>query len=162
MAVFELKKIVKQIFTDYLEHQGQRKTVERFVILDEIYSMSGSFDVEKLYKSLHKSNFTVSRATLYNTIDLLLECNLVKKSPNKGLGRYEKTYSYDKKDQLVCSVCGRIDEFCDPRMGEVQRIVCAAADFEFSHYILQIHGVCAKCRDESISSRYDFTPLFER
>ena len=68
---------VKKIFTEYLRDHNLRKTPERFAILQEIYSTNGHFGIEDLYNKMKDTRYRVSRATLYNTIELLLDCNLV-------------------------------------------------------------------------------------
>ena len=75
----ELQEKVLSIFSAYLVQNGHRKTPERFAILSEIYGYNGHFDVETLYEKMKSNNYRVSRATLYNTIELLLACNLVTK-----------------------------------------------------------------------------------
>ena len=61
---------VKKIFIDYLMRCKLRKTPERFAILKEIYSINGHFDIDSLYNIMKDNKYRVSRATLYNTIDL--------------------------------------------------------------------------------------------
>ena len=89
-----LKEAVKKILTEYLETHGHRKTPERFAILEAIYSIKGHFGIDTLYNlMLNEEKFRVSRATLYNTIILLMDAKLVIKHQFGGSSQYEKSYN---------------------------------------------------------------------
>ncbi len=142
-----IKETVNQLFTDYLEKKQYRKTNERYAILDEIYSTSGHFDVDTLYDTLNNKNKHISRATLYNTIELLLECNLVVKHQfGKNIAHYERAHHNKQHDHLICIKCGRVIEFCDPRIYEIQTSAAAIMKFKIEYHSLYFYGLCDKCK----------------
>ena len=97
-----VKDTVRQIFTEYLNMNGHRKTPERYAILDTIYSIDGHFDVDTLYSLMaDQENFRVSRATLYNTIILLINARLVIKHQFGNSSQYEKRKINDKNGKVA-------------------------------------------------------------
>lgn len=147
MAPGELQQDVHRIFSDYLEQGGHRKTPERFAILKEIYTLDGHFDIEGLYGHMKAARYRVSRATLYNTMDLLLQARLVRRHQfGTQQAQYERAHSYRQHDHLICTDCGKVLEFCDPRIQNVRNTVAELMGFEVSHHTLHLYGRCQACR----------------
>lgn len=144
---------VREIFRTYLKEREHRITPERFMVLEEIYRADGHFDADDMYFHMKNSGSRVSRATVYNTLDLLVECGLVQRQQfGRNQSYYERAYSFQQHDHIICNTCGAVMEFCDPRIQEIQTLMERINDFKITGHSLHFFGECldpATCKRAS-------------
>ena len=136
---------VKQRLSTFLERRKMRKTPERFAILDKIYSSSAHVDVVTLRQAMLADGFQVSRATVYNTLDLLIEAGLVRRIIlGDGVTRYERIVQANNHHHLICTQCGKVKEMKAVEVvGEL--LSRKPRSFEPMYYTLYIYGLCSRC-----------------
>lgn len=136
---------VRRIFSAFLQKRSQRQTPERFAVLEEIYDTNDHLDADELYFRMKQKGSRVSRATVYNTLDLLMECDLVVRHQfGKNQAKYERAFSYRQHDHLICLDCNELFEFCDPRLQSVQEMVADIYNFSIKHHSLNMYGHCLR------------------
>lgn len=136
----------RDILKKFLLEKKLRPTRERFLLLDEVMKMTGHFDADQLYSSLTRKKLKASRATVYNTLDLLVSCGLISRYRfGENHSRFEKAHGRPRHDHMICLECGDIIEFVTPRLEAIQREVCTEKDFEPRNSTLQIFGICSRC-----------------
>lgn len=134
-------EIVRRVLTEYLEENGLRKTPERYAILEEIYSRDDHFDVDELHFKMRSKNFGVSRATIYNNLDLLIDAKLIRKHQfDKGMAHYEKSYFDRQHDHVILTDTGEVMEFCDPRIQHIKKTIEDTFGITIESHSLYFYG----------------------
>lgn len=149
----KILKVVEDIFQTYLRKKGHRSTPERLKVLREIYSSPDHLDADEIFMNLKLKKANVSRATVYNTLEILVECNLVSQNSfgHKHL-HYERSYGYKKHHHIICEKCGRVVEFTSPKIDQELSGICKKHGFKLKRNVLQLFG---ECIDDSCEGKND-------
>ena len=136
----------EQRFEQYLRSRDHCMTEERRQIVRAAYAVHDHFTADDLLAHLQTQDASVSRASVYRTLNLLVESGMVRRVDfDRGCGFFEHVHGDDHHDHMVCMQCGSIDEFADPELEELQDRVCREAGFRPERHSLKIFGVCSGC-----------------
>jgi len=137
-------------FEGFLRSKKLKLTGERMAILNAIFMRDSHFDAETLHAGLRAKGGDISRATVYRTLDLLVQCGLVRKdSLGSGHANYEAARDNEHHDHLICLNCGKVIEFFRPDLETLQEKICTEHAFKPMHHSLQIFGLCNNCKDKA-------------
>ncbi len=134
------------LFQAFLRRQKLKLTTERQDILRTLFEKQSHTDAESLLADLKDLGSDVSRATVYRTLDLLVQAGLIRRnSLGAGHAIYEPVREGEHHDHLVCLVCGKVLEFFRPDLEQLQEAICREQAFKPMHHSLQIFGLCSSC-----------------
>ena len=134
------------MFSEFLRQRGMRRTPERFAILDKVAQTFEHFSIDMFYESLEDEGFHVSRATVYNTIQLLEDCGLVRRHKfDNTCSRFEFVRGpASNHHHLICTECGSIREVKDPDIAKMLNNK-RYARFNTAYFSLYLYGTCSRC-----------------
>ena len=141
-----MKASARTTFTEYLQGKKLRKTPERHAILDKACDITEHFHIDTLYSELEAASYHVSLATVYNTMDLLIDCGLVRRHQfNNQPAQYEKVSGVGNHHHLICTQCGRIKDVKDQELLKMMNARRYPA-FHTSYFAINVYGVCSRCQ----------------
>ena len=141
---------IKDVLKQYLQDIGFRNTPERYTILEEVYNMEHHFNADDLYVLMMQKKYHVSKATIYNTIEIFLDAGLIRKhqfgEKTQSSSSYEKSYFDKQHDHLVIyksdtdKEIEEIIEFCDPRIQGIKESIEKAFGVSIDTHSLYFYG----------------------
>jgi Fur family ferric uptake transcriptional regulator len=135
----------EQLFLEHLRRRGLRATPERRALLREIFAQHRHIDAEEILAATRASGHSISRATVYRNLELLVECGLASKVRLGSRTVYEHLHPGLQHDHIACRACGRIVEFVSPGVAALLSEICRVHGFESSGNQIQIVGLCKAC-----------------
>jgi Fur family ferric uptake transcriptional regulator len=135
-------------FNVFLVNQGLRMTGQRELIARTFFQSTGHISTEELHLQVKKVAPGIGFATVYRTIKLLSEAGLAQgRSFGDSFARYESASQNGHHDHLVCTKCGKIIEFENDRIEELQKAVARKHGYHITDHKLELYGICMKCQN---------------
>ena len=136
-----------QTFARYLNSKNLKLTKERRTVLEEIFLQRGHLEAEDLWLSLRRKKKRASRATIYRTLELLVDSGIVRKVDlGHGHSHYEHVLGHAHHEHMVCLKCGKVIEFSDKGIERSIKKLCEKSRFEDTSHCFQVFGYCKDCR----------------
>ncbi len=147
-----MNPVIKERLEEYIRKRGLRRTAQREIIVEAAFANDDHFTAEELWAKARKLDPKTSRATVYRTISLLLECDLLKEI---DLGRDERVYDpnfLDSPDHnhLICVDCGKVIEFEDENAAVLIDCLTRRLGFRPSSKSMRIEACCDKLRADGV------------
>src|ERR671936_1415656 len=158
LPAVEVSQSPESKFREYLASRPrpQRYTEQQRDMVRYIFAQHNHFDAEQLIDDMKKAGFRVSRATVYRTLNKLVDAGLLRRLEFGPRTFFEHDYGYPQHEHLVCERCGRIIEFQSPAIDAQLREVCSQNQFQSNGHTLIVRGTCSECnRARAMKRRLD-------
>lgn len=142
-------------FREYLSSRprAQRFTGQQRDMVQYIFKKHNHFDADQLIDDMKQEGLQVSRATVYRTLNKLVDAGLLRRLELGPRMYYEHDYGYPQHEHMYCVKCHKVIEFQLADMNEALRDVCQRNRFQFEGHSLIVRGVCAECNQARITKR---------
>jgi Fur family ferric uptake transcriptional regulator len=135
-----------RVFSGYLNSKGLKLTRERRAVLGELFSHREHLEAEELAHSLRRKKARASRATIYRTLDLLVESGIARKVDlGQDHSHYELALDRPHHEHMICLECGRVIEFSDKTIHRSLDELCKRQGFKRTSHRFQVFGYCQEC-----------------
>ena len=153
----------RDIFRKYLERRGLKLTAERQAVFDQLFARHEHVEADEILVRLRARGKKISRATIYRTLELLVDSGIVGRVRIGEMGyRYERLRAGEHHDHLICNECGRVIEFFEPRIESLQDDVCERYGFLALSHSHQMRGICRQCRPRAVTAAEGAEAVAER
>jgi Fur family ferric uptake transcriptional regulator len=142
----------------FREYLASRPDLKRFSqpqkeLVEHIFARHKHFDTNELIEDLKAAGRSVSRATVYRTLKLLVDAGLLRRIEVGSRTLFDHDYGYPAHDHLICNVCGTMIEFQDPKLDVVLQEVAGEREFQAEGRSLVIRGICSECNKARAARR---------
>ncbi|KAB1440279.1 Fur family transcriptional regulator [Pseudodesulfovibrio senegalensis] len=144
-------KMPQDVFIDYLADNNLKITPQRRLILETILNQKEHLSSEELYAKVKKKDASVGQATIYRTLKLLVDADIVEPLDfADGVTRYEASYGKEHHDHLICTVCSKNIEIMDPLIERRQEEIAEKHGFKLCSHKMYLYGICEECRNKKL------------
>lgn len=144
----------RALLHDHMVKRGLRSTDQRRLIVETFFKVPNHISIEELLAKVRQQDSRVGYATVYRTLKLLTECGVAfERKFGDGLTRYELADESSHHDHLICVDCGKIIEFEEPQIEELQERIAARHGFALKTHKHEMYGTCSECQASSAARK---------
>ena len=143
-----------ELFRTYLRQHNLPVTQQRLAIANVVFASDRHLSVEEVAQHVAAEGEHAGTATIYRTLDLLVRSGLVvERDFGEGFRRFEPARDIPHHEHLLCTVCGKVEEFRDERLERMTTLAAEARGFSRQRHRLVIYGVCRECQRGTVAGR---------
>ncbi len=137
----------RTLLHEHMVKRGLRSTDQRKLIVETFFQSPNHVSIEELLSQVRAQDPKVGYATVYRTLKLLTECGVAfERKFGDGLTRYELADESSHHDHLICVDCGKIIEFEEPQIEELQEKIAKRYGFTVKSHKHEMYGTCSDCQ----------------